>query len=287
MIISINNNVVSNVYAKYSGREIIIGIDSSKTNTGIAIGDETGRLLDIIEFNGTNDGTTKEAVLELCHTQRKTLGELLKGAKIIAVGIEDIITKNNKHSESGITVHTSRFKITAVFMSFIFFFQEKFGVTPELINNWEWKAEVLPEEFRSRDIKKGSLAYFRSIGSKYGNYSDDATDSICILQYMCTKLNIAKTYKVKEVEISHVPYRMFLTPVGYELHLGNIKQFELNTTLTLKENADAISNVIGSSNAATAIVLTESLDFEDIYSYCTGTFSYREKKLKLVVISDK
>lgn len=144
MVVSINNSIADVIMARYSGREVTIGIDSSKTNSALAVGDETGKIIDIVELNGANDGTTEEAVLKLCMKQRQVLQSLFNGAHVSAVGIEDIITKNNGQKESGITVHMSRFKITAVFMSFIFFFQESFGVTPELINNWEWKHAVLP-----------------------------------------------------------------------------------------------------------------------------------------------
>lgn len=287
MVISVNNNVTNVVLSRYSGREITIGIDSSKTNSALAVGDETGKLIDIIELNGSGDGTTEEAVLKLCEKQRQALRSIFGGAHVAAVGIEDIITKNNGQKESGITVHTSRFKITAVFMSFIFFFQETFGITPELINNWEWKHAVLPEQFRSRDIKKGSLEYFRSTGSKYGNYTDDATDSICILKYLCSKKGIVQAYKIREIETPKIPYRMFLMSESCNMDLTAAQLFEYNSSLNLKQNADVMANVIGRSKAAVSVVRTADLRFEDIYGYCSGAFKHREDNLKLIVLCDK
>lgn len=287
MVVSINNSVVDTVFPRYSGREVTIGIDSSKTNSALAVGDETGEVIDVIEFNGANDGTTEEAVLALCVKHREALKTLFSGARVKLVGIEDIITKNNGQKESGITIHTSRFKITAVFMSFIFFFQESFGITPKLINNWEWKHAVLPEQFRTRDIKKGSLAYFRSIGSKYGGYSDDVTDSICILKHLCNKCGVTKAYKIKDIETAKHRYQMILTPENFEVTSSETKLFEYNRDFTLKQNADAMSNIVGRGGVAEAVVRTEGLELSDIYRYCTGSFKHREEYLKLIVVSDK
>ena len=285
MILSING-AISTPSPRYVNQEIIIGIDSSKTNSAIAVADYTGEIIDYIELNGSQDGTTENDTLVLCQNHRTVLTEIFSGAKPIIVGIEDIITKRDGRQENGMTVHMSRFKITAVFMSFIFFFQDKFGITPELVNNQAWKSAVLPAEYRRRDIGKGSLAYFKSINSKYQNCSDDVTDSICILKYLCIIHKVRKLHKIKEPEIARYKSSVYLVSTSF-VPKGSTVQFEYNESMSLLQNVGVISNRLGTEKGKVgcASVRTNCLSFGDIYAYCRGSFNEKEERLQLVVVN--
>lgn len=181
MIVRYNGAVAESLENVYSGENIWLGIDSSKRNTAIAVGTETGQHKDIIELDGTQDGTTEYSYIELCKKQRDFLRVCFNGANITKVGIEDIITKGGE----GIYQHQTRFAITAVFMSFLFAFEDYFNIKPELINNNTWKTTVLPAQYRSRDIKKGAQMYLRDINHWVGMYSkSDPADAYCILEYL-------------------------------------------------------------------------------------------------------
>ncbi len=284
MILSINGRVENIFMPRYEGKKIVIGIDSSKTNSAIAVGDSSGCVLDYIEVNGVNVGTAEEETLKLCYDTRVALKEIFKYSKPICVGIENIISKITKGKETGMTIHESRFKITAVFMSFISFFQDTFNITPQLINNQTWKAAVLPSEFRKREYKKGSLAYFKSINSRYQYCSDDVTDAICILKYLISANSITEGYKIVAPELSRYKHEIFLVPPSFISKIP-IYPFTLNVNMTLEQNAIVMSNVIASkiNVLAAAECNVEKLTLQDIYTYCTGVFEKKEKRLKLFV----
>ena len=281
MLVSINNRVVDYWSPMYAGRTVMLGIDSSKTNTGITVGDCNGNILDIIEINGSDDGTSEKETLILCKKQRECVRTILDGAKVYAVGIENIITTENTQV---LNTHMSRFKITNVFASYICAIQDTFNITPYLINNQEWKASILPEQFRAREYKKGSLAYFQSIRSKYANYSDDATDSICIYKHLCKLLKVAEGYAIEAKEVKRRDFMCVLGPMSmYNALVGQgATKFIINTELSVHDNAVCMANR-NKSNISVGIVNTADLSLDDIYKFCAGSFKESEKELVLIV----
>lgn len=283
MICRVNNNIITQLHPIVAGQDIVIGIDASKTNTALAIGDLSGELLHWIELNGEQDGTTEYDALALCQKQRKALQELLKGANVKQVGIEDIITKVKKGQRTGMTEHQSRFKITCIFASLIAFFQDTFDITPLLINNQSWKHAILPPEFRKRDIGKGSLAYFQSIGDRLGKCSDDVTDAVCILKYIYTRMGMDLGLPIKGAEITLKKHDIMLIS---EIEAFDVphKDFLYNDKLTLEQNATVMSN--NTEKYARAKVKLDQLKLSEIYSYCTGKFKKKEDFLYLWVINE-
>lgn len=288
MRIKVDNVIAYSLQPLFKGIKIVIGIDSSKSNTAIAVGDEGLELLHYIEFDGTQDGTTEEDTLKLCQAHREAMKELFMGAHVMLVGIEDIITKAEKGKDTGMTVHKSRFKITAVFMSIICFFQDNFQMTPQLIPNQSWKAAILPERFRKRDIGKGSLAYMKSINSVLAGCSDDVTDAYCIMLYLgkINKVDIGE--RVKGVELSLHKHVAVLVSGGTKLE-ARAKVFLYNNKLSLEQNADVMCNKahIAGLEVSVAEVCVDYLTFDEIYRNCRGTFRSREEVLKLVVVEEK
>ena len=200
MHISKNGEVLyaNEIAPMFTGMDLTIGIDSSKSNTGIVVGDTCRNVLCDFEINGAGESVN---VYDLCWWTRKTLKVILSGANVVAVGLEDIITKaeeNNpgKKQVSHLDIHKNRAKITAVFDTYISFFQDNFDLTPMLINNQHWKAAILPEEYRKRKYDKGSKAYYQAIRSKWGSRSDDVTDAYCVWQYLCNVNNLTKSEKL-------------------------------------------------------------------------------------------
>ena len=241
MILSKNGRVVTHYEPDFVGQNILIAIDSSKSNSAIAVGNEYREILADYEISGAG---SDEDVYNLCWETRKQIKELFKGANIVAVGIEDIITKKSDNNFKGLDIHTSRAKITAVFDNFIFSFQEYFGIMPRRINNQEWKAAVLPEEYRKRDHKKGSKDYFNDTGSKYAGRKDDVTDAVCILTYLFSLTNLKLVTKINEVMPTSISYNYGVYPATTAMP-GNAKEFELNIRHTIKQNMDSMANLLG------------------------------------------
>lgn len=289
MLIKRNNVSTNCISDAYTNMEIIVAIDSSKRNSAFTVLDMAGNVLDVWEFNGKDDGTRLEDTLTLCHVERKALHQIFRGSKPQIVGIENIITKNideqvqEGKSKNGMTEHESRFKITAVFNSFISFFQDDFGITPELVNNWAWKSDVLPAQFRKREVGKGSLAYFKSINSPYANYSDDATDSLCIGEHLCRVHKIIRATRIEAAQSPLYPTMMFLVKVGMPMKHRQ-KLFIYNSNLSLKQNADVIGNLIKEDEVGVTAFPTALLTWEEIYEYCKGDFNVCEETIELAVI---
>lgn len=284
MILSIDNKQEFKPVPLFARQEIVIGIDASKTNTALAIGNMSGELLHWIELNGSGDGTSEYDALKLCKKHRDTLKVLFKDSIVKLVGIEDIITKVTKGKETGMTVHTSRFKITCIFASLIAFFQDNFEITPMLINNWTWKSHILPENFRSRDIGKGSLAYFKSINSPLGNCTDDVTDAVCILRYLYKYSGIQLGIKIYEPEVQFKKYNAMLVSDLEKTDL-DARIFLYNSDMTLEQNMIVISNNV--DDVGKARVEIKDLSLADIYKYCRGDFKKYEEELTLWVLNEK
>lgn len=252
---------------------MIVGIDSSKTDTAIDVSDSNGNTICILEFWGSED----KDVLALCYQQRIILRQLFRDAKFLVVGIEDIITKKNE----GINQHQSRFKITAVFFSFIMFFQDTFGISPELVNNMEWKAAILPEEYRKSTHDKGSYDWFRDTRQDYAFTNDNVTDAICIKRFLCKKHGVKNGIFVSGIE---VPKRKYQSGLYTNTKLPRKSRlFRYNSTLTLKQNMDFIANYTDIDSFSHAIVPTDKLTIEEIYKNCFGTFNKKEDQLILIV----
>lgn len=281
MIISLNKRVVpdvSSIASKYSGKTICIAVDSSKTNTAICIMSKSYRVLDLIEIDGSQD----KEILELIKMQRKALKIIFDGATILDGGIEDIITKKEeeaggKYSE-GLKHHHSRYVITAVFISFITFFQDNFDYTLETISNQAWKSVILPKELNRRNVYKGSVDYIRNLYPQYitGNKDDDGADAICIGEYMKVRKGYSREAQgidiPDEAEFTVNPCKYRLYPKDAKIKEGVGVQFEYNPTLSLDMNARAIANRIQKGQLGWALLTVDQVEIENIYELCAGTF---------------
>ena len=242
MIIKVNGLSVSSFTPRYGGQNIYIGIDSSKSDTAIAIANEYKEIIDDIEIIGAGSDID---VYQHCWEMRKALKVLFSGAKIIAIGIEDIITKKNG-SYGGMEVHQSRAKITHVFDSLICFFQDNFEMTPKLINNQSWKAAVLPEEFRKKTHKKGSQDYFNSIGGRWAGRNDNVTDAVCILTYLMNLDTTKVKYPIKSLMIPDRKFSYNIFPISmYEDFPMKTKEFVYNDNFSFEHNLNSAVACLG------------------------------------------
>lgn len=282
MRIYVDNREVGIATPLFEGENIFVAIDSSKRNSAFAVGNLSRKVLHYVEFDGKDDGTSERDTLVLCLKQRQALSKLFQGANVKVVGIEDIVTKHKVGTRDGMTEHTSRFKITAVFMSFISFFQDTFGITPELVNNWLWKSTVLPEEFRKDTYRKGSLAYFKAIGSIYQNCSDDVTDALCILEFLYREHHIENIQEIKEPELKTCDYDIFLVPSDKQFK-HKVVLYRFNPSLALEQNATVMCNGIKENEIAVAMVGIQNLSLREIYTFCKGRFATKTERLLLVV----
>lgn len=264
---------------EYSGKRIMIAIDSSKTNSCMTVSDEFGKRLNDYELCGE----PKDDVLMQCQWERKCLSTILAESVPIIVGIEDIITKKEDGKFSaGIETHQSRFKITAIFMSFICFFQDMFNVTPELVNNWAWKSTVLPEQYRTKEHYKGSLDWHKDRGTPLANRNDNVTDSDCIMEYLKIIHGVTKIDKISDViENTTNYYQLAICSGKYDV--GGIREFKDSKLLTIKDKASYVANRLEIGEIAYVRIDIYSCTPQQVYSLCYGKFDRKEEEVILLV----
>lgn len=263
---------------EYTGMDIIIIIDSSKTNSCMMVANKYGNVLDDYELRGF----ASDNILEQCYAERQFLSVLLRGANIYIGAIEDIITKKDNQ---GMQEHESRFKITAIFMSFISYFQDTHKYTLNLINNWAWKAGTLPEEFRTMDHDKGSLDYHKFMKTKYANRKDDVTDAYQILQYVKMTFGISESIQIEgEKELTSVKYVTKLLSASTDT-AGTVS-FIYNDGYFLNDVVSFMVNRLETNQIGCCKMPINNIKADDIYKYCSGTFKMREEELLLTVRRD-
>lgn len=161
------------------------------------------------------------------------------------------------------------------------FFQDTFGIVPELVNNWEWKASILPEEYRTKNHDKGSYDWFRDTRQEYAFTNDNVTDAICIKRHLCKKHGVKNGIFVSGIEVPKKKYRSGLY-TNKKLP-RKVRLFRYNSELTLKQNKDFIANYTDRESFSYAVVPTDKLTLEEIYTNCFGEFDKREDQLILIV----
>lgn len=285
MFISFNKKPVQDVSllsSKYRDKHIIISIDSSKTNTAICVMTRSYKVLDLIEFNGSEE----KDILKLIKEQRDAIRIIFNGSKIVSGGIEDIITK--KENSNSINYHHARYVITAVFVSLICVFQDEFGITLEPIPNMSWKHAILPSELNKRSVYKGSVEYVRQKYPKFvtGQKDDDGADAICIGEFMKMRsgLKAGELEDISDdVEFSLHQFKFVLYPETTRIKQSVGVQFMYNDSLSLDLNARAIANKLKLGQLGWSILNISNVEVPYIYQYCKGNFSENTTHLMLVV----
>lgn len=245
----------------YGGMNIYVSIDSSKSNTAMLVWDEFGYPIDDYEIAGAGSDID---VYDLCWQTREELRKLFTGANILKVGIEDIITKKEK-GYKGIEIHQSRYKITAVYDNLIFFFQIYHNQTPRRINNWAWKADILPEDLRKQDVHKGSKEFCKRLGNRWANRKDDVTDAYCIGLHLIKTESVQSVHYLEYTEPGKVQFSYGIFPSSFPIPVES-KQFRIKNNDTLQHNIETVANRIAAGQPGCLQVGTTMLSANDIYS---------------------
>lgn len=232
----------------FKDMDIVVAMDTSKSNTGIIVGNQVGDVYADFEINGSakTSGTSEQDMIALCRESRFALKEIFSGANVQDFIVEDIITTKDKvqqgtryYISKGMDHHESRFKITMMFNSMIFLFDDFFGIhEPILVNNNTWKSNVVPEQYR-HGSEKYSQQWLLSIGHPYGLRSNDICDAYCIYLYYVTCCKHRQT-SLSRITDSGVSIRYALTP--NRLSVANCSMVEYNSTITFMENIQQLNN---------------------------------------------
>lgn len=262
---------------EYTGQEIIVAIDSSKTDSAIIVADKFGNPLNDYDICGSS---SDDIYWQTCE-QRKFIKTIFNGAKIILGGIEDIITRKSK----GMEEHESRLKITLVYASFISSFQDYLGYTLDRVNNWAWKSDILPEEYRTQEHYKGSKDWCNDTRNKYAGRNDNITDAYCILLHLLKSNNISNIIEISS-NIEDMKPCDWVYVSGHMNLTGNI-EFKYNESLSIEQNIAFVSNRLPENNTVCFFkVPTNKLDIKEIYNRCYKTFARKEDELIIMIYKE-
>lgn len=182
--------------------DVVLATDPSKTNMAITIGTPSGVRLEILQFRAPGSAyDNSEYCVDFVHFLR----EHLKTCTIVTFGIEAAISKN------GMNHHRSSMVLTEIRANLISLSYDLTGKKPIEVNNWSWKAAILPEGMRGQH-EKGSTRFLPEVYQTYGN--DDVTDSICIYMWLIRKFYpyASELLSPDKSEKPLAPYQVTITP---------------------------------------------------------------------------
>ncbi len=244
----INHMSVARVEPMFTDQVIDIAVDPSKSHTGIVIATADDSRKVAIECLA---GGSNVDVFEACAEIHIFMNTLLKGSTIRLAGVEDPITKDSyrvkdKNGKTvrinpGMETHENRLKLSAVFTTFMNVLRLNANHEIIRVNNNEWKASVLPAEFRTRDVGKGSNIWLPQVEPGFAGYDDNVTDAGCILLYLRKEYKAEKIVCKKQitgVELSLYKHDFVIT----DNCMSEYPRFVYNSMLKFEENLAYVSN---------------------------------------------
>lgn len=236
--------------------EVVIVFDPSKTNMACVVSTPSGEILACLEFSGNNrrKGPVDDTTV-YCLEVQHFLKQYLVNCKVYLAALEQAITVKTKNN------HHTNMVLTEIRANLLGFFLAEYSIKPLEINNWSWKAAVLPEGYRSQS-EKGSKRYLQN--TPFGEYFEaDITDCVCILQYVIGKFCQGYSMYCLHPEECRVKYD--IAYAREQLPTPKLVSVIYNPNFTVKENLDYYANRI--LGAFTMIVDVNDLDMGSIYQH--------------------
>lgn len=248
------------------GGEVVVAIDPGKTNMALAVGDPWGVVLSYVEMSGTGCDTT-----EYCTDFMDFISKFLALTHPIKMGEEQAV------SYKGMQYHVSQMVLTEVRANLLQMIRSHFGLSPIEINNWTWKAAILPEGYRGQK-EKGSLRYLEKFGFK--GVTHDVTDVICMYMYLQRSLGDRPKPYCDHSESCAIPHCMYIYGSSSIQLPDSYWNYMYNPKFSLEDNVNYyVNRSIGNGYL---IVPASCLTLDDIYS-STCIMHHPEEELKVVI----
>lgn len=153
---------------------VIVSIDPSKSDFAACIMRLSGEIVEVVELSGKGMDTT-----HFCYEFKEFLLSYLRNTQITLLSYESVIKRDDKKGSYISMVVLNEIQAHIKDMCI-----KRFGSLNKAIgiNNWAWKAKVLPKEFNKKS-EKGSYKFLVSIRPDWVDFNDNVTDSICIAYY--------------------------------------------------------------------------------------------------------
>ena len=214
--------------------DVVVVIDPSKTNMACWIFTYYGEPVQLVEFSGNNRtaGPVMDTTEYLADV-RSYLTQLLSNCNVAYAAIEAAITKK------GMEHHHSSMVLNEIRGALLNFFLETYNIRADEINNWSWKAGVLPDGYRSRK-EKGSKRWIcdTAPNSMLAQcYAADATDAYCIGLYVLSRLP-KKPIKCTHTVEDEVSYTYSFYPKGTVATVKerDVLEFIYNPNFSFEDN---------------------------------------------------
>lgn len=225
---------------EYAG-DVVVVIDPSKTNMALIVGTPKKEILNVLEFSGNNRGRGPAMDTSLyCEEIRAFLREYLKNCSLYTVGMEQAILPKGKRAH-----YHSTMVLTEIRGTLLNFFLEEFNVRVNEINNWSWKAAILPDGYRSQN-EKGSKRFFieHLSDTPYANYFEaDVTDCICMYWYLCDRYCSKYSLYCNRVEKSLSGFSFSFVPFNSSV-CDSLQEVLYNPRFSLEDNLAYYTNRI-------------------------------------------
>lgn len=240
---------------EYDG-PIILAIDPGKTLMSITVGSMAGQVIEFITMSGTGMDTT-----DYCLEFKHFLSQYIPRKQLMKVAYEAVIKRDDEKGSYISMVVLNEIQSNIKELCAVEFQDKSLGFS---INNWAWKASVLPMKYRRKGVKKGSYDYLCSINPLFQSCDHNVTDSACIYLYYVHKFvhldNI--TPEREEIDTSASLYICTKDKLP-EVH----KTFYYNPGLSLFGNAGFVKHRLSGNSAAK---ITNELSISDIYKLATN-----------------
>lgn len=247
---------------------VVITIDPGKTNMAMFIGSPDGEMYVGLEFSGNARGTGPPMDTTLyCVEVRMFLRQYFANTEIYLVGMEEAITKASK---KGNLYHKSGMVLKEIRANILNFFLEEYGLRTILINNWSWKAAILPDGYRSQN-EKGSkrwLCDFFPDNPLSQYFAADMSDAYCMYLYLISQHCSSYTLMCKRKEEACNRTRKFFI---YPESLSSIQSARVvvfNKKFTLTENVIYLCN--RTNQVCYGKFPSDKLHLGEIYGNCVG-----------------
>lgn len=254
----------SNVHPMDYAGEVVVVFDPSKSNMAMLVGTPDGTILNTIEFSGNNRkrGPAMDTTI-YCEEVREFLRIYLSKVKLYMVATEQAITKE------GNQYYHSTMVLTEIRSTLLSFFLDEFHIRVIEVNNWSWKAGVLPKGYRGK-YEKGSKKYFQDYmpDSPYTYYFEaDMTDCICIYWYLLQKHCSTYSCFCNQPEICTVPYMYYFVSANNNI-TDDMRETKYNPRFSIKENLDFYVNRIFGNFYMN--ILVDKIPVGDMYGKSVG-----------------
>lgn len=225
---------------EYAG-DVVVVFDPSKTNCAVVIGTPQKQILNVLEFSGNNRGRGPVMDTTLyCEEIREFLRVYLSKCSLYTVAMEQtILPKGKKAHYHSVTVQN---EIRANLLNF---FLEEFNVRVNEINNWSWKAAILPDGYKSPK-EKGSKRFFRDYFSDtpYADYYEaDVTDCLCMYWFVCDTRCSSYSLYCNRIEQSLGGFKFTFFPLSSKVG-DTLQQVIYNPRFNIEDNIAYYSNRI-------------------------------------------